>query len=172
MQPDTPPSSLDRLTYALDCFTASGLPTGTECPAFRSAVNATRSVGDDALALLTALDRDLSGEIAEAEAEAEAAHARAERVRAARWALRNAALMANREARPPCNPVARFEAAADAHGRDLYRLRTPGGIVSLFNALMDADFILGQTTSGCPGRREVGRACGTFTSTPDADGDL
>ena len=154
-----------RLRSALDAFARTGLPTGAECPAFRDAVREVEVVGRLLADALRAADLELSRLRDEAEAEVVVAQARLDALRGNRVDLWEAALHAAGEGEAPCNPAARFDAlaesprAVDSHLRAVLVRNLVNGLA---RDLMAADFALGQTTSGCPGRRAVARAAADF----------
>jgi hypothetical protein len=152
-----------RLRSALDAFARTGLPTGTESPAFREAVREVDALGRVLADALRAADLELSRLRDEAEAEVVAATARLDALRGNRVDLREAALFAAQEGDAPANPAARFEVLAESPRAVDRPLRVAVALaVALAGELMAADLSLGQTTSGCPGRRAVARAAADF----------
>jgi hypothetical protein len=165
----TPPAgwavAAARLTFALNAFARTGLPTGTECPAFRDAVREVEAVGLVLADALRAADLELSRLRDEAEAAVVAAQARLDALRGNRIDLREAALFAAQEGDAPADPAARFEVLRESPQAVDAALRAALDrtlVVDLARELMAADFALGQTTSGCPGRRAVARAAADF----------
>lgn len=154
-----------RLRSALDAFARTGLPTGTESPAFRDAVREVDAVGRCLADALRAADLELSRLRDEAEAEVVAAQARLDALRGNRIDLWEAAAHAGNDDEAPRNPAARFEVLAESPRAVDAALRAALGrtlVVDLARELMAADLTLGQTTSGCPGRRAVARAAADF----------
>jgi hypothetical protein len=154
-----------RLRTALDAFARTGLPTGTESPAFREAVREVDAVGRVLADALRAADLDLSRLRDSAEADLAAAQARVDALRGSRVDLTEAALYAAQEGDAPADPAARFEVLAESPRAVDADLRVALGrnlVTSLARELMAADLALGQTTSGCPGRRAVARAAADF----------
>jgi hypothetical protein len=157
----TPPAgwaaAVHRLRSALDAYAATGLPTGAESPAFREAVNAVAAVGEVYAAALWEADRVLDSLEREADEAVAAAEARLRLARSARCDFIRATDLASREAVAPCNPGARFEVLAE-NNPEVGRVLNASNALDLARELMAADFALGQTTSGCPGRRAIGDA--------------
>lgn len=156
-----------RLRFALDAAARTGLPTGAQSPAFRDAVREVDAVGRVLADALRAADLELSRLRDEAEAEVLAAQARLNAIRASRVDLWEAAAHAGNEGEAPCNPAARFAALAESPRAVDAALRAALArtlVADLAGELMAADFALGQTTSGCPGRRAVARAAADFAS--------
>ena len=151
-----------RLRSALDTFARVGEVNGA---AFRDAVREADAVGRVLADALRAADLELSRLRDEAEAEVVAAQARLDALRGNRVDLWEAAALAADEGDSPRNPAARFEVLADSPRAVDADLRAALGrtlVVDLARELMAADLTLGQTTSGCPGRRAVARAAADF----------
>lgn len=157
----TPPpgwaAAAARLTFALNALAGTGLPADAASPAYRVAVDAVKAVGEVYAAALNEVDRALAAREREAEEAAAAAEARLRIARDSRCDFARAIGFAALEAKAPANPAARFESLAD-HNPEVGLLLTQSLALDLGRELMAADFALGQTTSGCPGRRAIGQA--------------
>lgn len=158
--PSTAILAVVRLRSALDAHARVGEVNGA---AFRDAVREADAVGRVLADALRAADLELSRLRDEAEAEVVAATARLDALRGNRVDLREAALMAADEGDSPRNPAARFEVLAESPRAVDRPLRAAVALAAaLAGELMAADLSLGQTTSGCPGRRAVARAAADF----------
>jgi hypothetical protein len=146
-----------RLRDALNAYAATGLPTAAESPAFREAVDAVKGVGEVYAAALWEVDRVLDSREREAEEAVALAEARLRLARSARCDFIRATDFASREAVAPCNPGTRFEVLAE-NNPEVGKVLVATLALDLARELMAADFALGQTTSGCPGRRAIGDA--------------
>lgn len=139
------------------------LGTAHDGPAFRDAVREVKALGRVLADALRAADLELSRLRDEAEAEVVAAQARLDALRGNRVDLWEAALRAADEGEAPCNPAARFEVLAESPRAVDRPLREAVALAAaLAGELIAADFALGQTTSGCPGRRAVALAAADF----------
>jgi len=164
----TPPSgwatAATRLTFALNAYAATGLPTAAESPAFRVAFDCVVDLGRVYAAALAEVDRALAAREWEAEEAVAVAEARLRLARESRCDFARAVGFAAIEAEAPANPAARFESLAD-HNPEVGLLLTQSLALDLGRELMAADFTLGQTTSGCPGRRAIGHAAAALRFT-------
>ena len=157
----TPPpgwaAAAARLTFALNALAGTGLPTAAASPAYWVAVDAVVDLGRVYADALNEVDRALAAREWEAEEAVAVAEARLRLARDSRCDFARAIGFAAIEAEAPLNPAARFESLAD-HNPEVGLLLNQSLALDLGRELMAADFTLGQTTSGCPGRRAIGQA--------------
>jgi len=150
-----------RLTFALN---SRAFGTAEEGPAFRDAVAAVIDLGRVYADALAEVDRALAAREWEAEEAVAVAEARLRLARDARCDFIRAVGFAAQEGEAPANPAARFEDLAD-HNPAVGLLLNQSLALDLGRELMAADFSLGQTTSGCPGRRAIAHAAGALRLT-------
>jgi hypothetical protein len=154
----TPPAGWAVAALRLrDALASPGLGTAHDGPAFREAVDAVKAVGEVYAAALWEVDRVLDSLEREADEAVAVAEARLRLARSARCDFIRATDLASREAVAPCNPGARFEVLAE-NNPEVGKVLNATLALDLARELMAADFALGQTTSGCPGRRAIGNA--------------